>query len=91
VIYEVTSSGGGTGSVQYTDQDGDIVRRSGIPLPWRLQFTTTKPRPVLVLITQRHSGGDGGPVTCRITANGKVLSETTATGRYAAPECSGSA
>ncbi|MEN3306296.1 MAG: hypothetical protein V7603_2498 [Micromonosporaceae bacterium] len=92
VVYEVTASGSGNaGSVDYLDQDGQEIRRSGVPLPWRVEFTTGRPRPVLVLLTQRHSGGDGGPVTCRITANGKVISQTTATGRFAAPECSGSA
>jgi hypothetical protein len=92
VSYEVTASGrGNVGSVDYLDQDGQEIRKSGVPLPWRLEFTSTREAPVLVLLTQRKSGGDTGPVSCRITANGKVISETTATGRYAAPECSGSA
>jgi hypothetical protein len=90
VIYEVTASGSdNTGSVSYTDQDGDIIRRNGIPLPWRVTFPLKAERHPLVLIAQRKGGGDTGPVTCRITAAGKVLSETTAEGRYAAPQCSG--
>jgi hypothetical protein len=91
VVYEVTASGSrNTGSVSYTDQDGDIIRRSGIPLPWRVTFRVGAQRKPLVLIAQRKGGGDGGPVTCTITAGGKLLASTTATGKYAAPQCSGS-
>jgi hypothetical protein len=91
VIYEVTASGSAnTGSVAYTDQDGDIIRRNGIDLPWRVTFRLgTQRKPPLVLISQRTGGGDAGPVTCTITLDGKVLSSTTAEGRYAAPQCSG--
>jgi hypothetical protein len=91
VVYEVTASGSdNTGSVSYTDQDGDIIRRNGIKLPWRVAFRLGGQRkPPLVLISQRQGGGDAGPVTCSITLGGKVLSSTTAEGRYAAPQCSG--
>ncbi|MFB9360252.1 MmpS family transport accessory protein [Actinoplanes nipponensis] len=90
VVYEVTASGSrNVGSVSYTDQDGDIIRRNGIRLPWRTTFTVGGQRKPLVLIAQRNGGGDAGPVTCTITLDGKVLSSTTADGRYAAPECSG--
>jgi hypothetical protein len=92
VVYEVTASGSdNTGSVSYTDQDGDIIRRNGIPLPWRTTFALDGRRLSLVLIAQRKGGGDTGPVTCTITVGGKELSSTTERGRYAAPECSGSA
>jgi hypothetical protein len=92
VVYEVTASGSkNTGSVSYTDEDGDIIRRNGIPLPWRVTFPLDGQRKPLVLDAQRTSGGDNGPVTCTITVNGKVLASTTADGRYAATLCSGSA
>jgi hypothetical protein len=91
VVYEVTASGSrNTGSVTYTDQDSDIIRRHGIPLPWRVTFPVGAQRKPLVLIAQRRGGGDAGPVTCTITVNGKLLASTTADGRYAAPQCSGS-
>jgi hypothetical protein len=91
VVYEVTASGSrNTGSVTYTDQDGDIIRRHGIPLPWRITFPVGAQRKPLVLIAQRRGGGDAGPVTCTITVNGKLLASTTVNGRYAAPQCSGS-
>lgn len=67
-----------TGSVSFTDQDGDIIRRNGIPLPWRLTFPVGAQRKPLV------------PVTCTITVNGRLLASTTANGRYAATPCSGS-
>lgn len=91
VVYEVTASGSrNTGSVSYTDQDGDIIRRNGIPLPWRTTFPVGTQRKPLVLIAQRKGGGDAGPVTCTITVGGKLLAATTADGVYAAPQCSGS-
>ena len=91
VVYEVTASGSrNTGSVSYTDQDGEIIHRNGIPLPWRITFPVGAERKPLVLIAQRKGGGDAGPVTCTITVGGKLLASTTATGTYAAPECSGS-
>ncbi|MEU8233787.1 MmpS family transport accessory protein [Actinoplanes sp. NPDC048967] len=90
VVYEVTASGSrNIGSVDYTDQDGDIIRLSGIALPWRVTFEVTGQKKPLVLISQRKGGGDAGPVTCTITLDGKLLSSTTADGRYAAPQCSG--
>ncbi|WP_030439555.1 MmpS family transport accessory protein [Actinoplanes subtropicus] len=87
VVYLVTAGSGDIGSVQYTDQDGDIITRGGIGLPWRVTFHVTGDRHAFVLIAQRKQGGTG-PVTCSITVDGKVLSTTTATGHYGAPECS---
>jgi hypothetical protein len=90
VVYEVTASGSrNTGSVTYTDRDGEIIRLHGIHLPWRITFPAGGRKP-LVLLAQRKSGGDTGPVTCTITVDGKLLSSTTAHGRYASAQCSGS-
>jgi hypothetical protein len=88
VVYEVTASGSGnTGSISYTDQDGEIIRRNGIPLPWRTTFPVGAQRHPLVLEAQRKSGGDTGPVTCTITVGGKEVTRTTAEGRYAYALC----
>jgi hypothetical protein len=76
--------------VSYTDQDGEIIRRNGIPLPWRTTFPVGAQRKPHVQIAQPKGGGDAGPVTCTITVNGKLLASTTATGKYAASQCSGS-
>jgi hypothetical protein len=89
VVYEVTSNGAkDVGGVQYTDTDGEIIRLNGVSLPWRTTFRVTGDRHPLVLIAQRKQGATGA-VTCRITFDGKLLSRTTQTGRFAAPECSG--
>jgi hypothetical protein len=88
VVYVVESSGkADVGSVEYTDQDGDIIRHSGVPLPWRVTFTMSGERRPLVLIAQRKKGGTGA-VSCSITYAGKVLATATETGAYAAPLCS---
>ncbi len=92
VVYEVTARGSkNTGSVTYTDQDGDFVRLNGIPLPWRTTFPGDGQPLNLVLDAQRMGGGDNGPVTCTITVGGKVLSTTTSEGRNAAVLCGGTA
>ena len=90
VIYEVIPSGSNNiGAITYLDQDNQQIRRSGIPLPWRIEFTNTQRNPVYIIEAQRKSGGDNGPVLCRITVDGKVLDETTSTGQYAAVNCVG--
>jgi hypothetical protein len=90
VIYEVIPSGSNNiGDVTYLDQDNQTIRRSGIPLPWRIEFTNTQRNPTYILEAQRKGGGDNGPVLCRITVDGKVLDETTGTGQYAAVNCVG--
>jgi len=55
----------------------------------RVRHTTLAQRS-FVINAQRRSGGDNGPVTCRITVDGKVLDETTATGEYARRSASAS-
>lgn len=88
VVYEVKSSGpDDIGSIEYTDQDGDIIRRGGVPFPWRTTFTVTGDHRPLVLMAQRKKG-DTGPVTCSITFGEKVLTTVTQTGRYASAQCS---
>jgi hypothetical protein len=88
VIYDVEASGtGNIGRVEYYDQDNEIIRKAGIALPWRLEFTTNHPNFQPYVRTQRTGGGDNGPVTCRVTVNGKVTDETTLRGQYAAPMC----
>src|SRR5262249_28891610 len=90
VIYEVIPSGSNNiGDITYLDQDNQTIRRSGIPLPWRIEFTNTQRYPTYILEAQRKGGGDNGSLLCRITVDGKVLDETTNTGQYAAVNCVG--
>jgi Mycobacterium membrane protein len=88
VVYLVTAGGAGdVASIDYTDQNRDIIRRSGVPVPWRTTFRLAgTDRPPLVLDAQRKRGGTG-PLTCTISLGGKVLSTTTATGRFASAQC----
>jgi hypothetical protein len=90
VTYEVLASGSrSVGSIEYADADGTIIRRHGISLPWRLTFRVTGRQPPLVIVSQRHEGGDGGAVTCRITVGEKVVSTATHNGRFASAQCFG--
>ncbi len=60
VVYEMAASGSrNTGSVSYTDEDREIIRRNGITLPWRITFPVGAQRKPLV---PRRPGRRG---TCR--------------------------
>jgi len=88
VVYLVSSSGkGDVASVQFTDQDRDIIRKGEVSLPWRHTFRTVGDKPPLVVVAQRKHGGTG-PVTCSISLGGKVLATAVQRGRYASPQCS---
>ena len=88
VVYQVSSNGkGDVASVQFTDQDRDIIRKGEVSLPWRYTFRTNGAKPPLVVIAQRKKGGTG-PVTCSISLRGKVLATAIQRGRYASPQCS---
>jgi hypothetical protein len=88
VVYLVSSSGKGeVASVQFTDQDRDIVSKGEVSLPWRHTFRTVGDKPPLVVVAQRKQGGTG-PVTCSISLGGKVLATAVQRGRYASPQCS---
>jgi hypothetical protein len=88
VVYLVFSSGkGDVASVEFTDQDRDIIRKGEVSLPWRHTFRTVGDKPPLVVVAQRKQGGTG-PVTCSISLGGKVLATAVQRGRYASPQCS---
>jgi len=88
VVYLVFSSGkGDVASIQFTDQDRDIIRKGEVSLPWRHSFRTIGDKPPLVVIAQRKRGATG-PVTCSISLGGKILTTAVQRGRYASPQCS---
>lgn len=88
VVYLVTSTGRGEKiSVEYTDEDHDIIRKGEVPLPWRHTFRTGGDQPPLVLLAQRRTSGTG-PLTCTITVDGKTLTTNAQDGRSAAVMCS---
>ncbi|MFU8851015.1 MmpS family transport accessory protein [Micromonospora sp. SL1-18] len=71
VVYEVT----GTGAVdlQFYDANGDFFQIDGVRTPWRMAFTAND-RERVQLIASAVGPGDA---TCRITINGKVVSENS--------------
>jgi hypothetical protein len=96
VKYEVTSDGATLNSVTYlTVNDGASSQQqdNAVAAPWSKEiaiqdaglFTSS----IFSLVAQ---AGDGATtITCKITADGKVIQEATSTGPYAVATCSGSA
>lgn len=96
VRYEVTSDGKTLTSVSYlTVNDGKsaTAQATGAAAPWTKEipieddglFETS----IFSLVAQ--AGADATTVTCKITADGKTIQESTSTGAYAVATCSGSA
>ncbi|MCP3784215.1 MmpS family protein [Micromonospora sp. A3M-1-15] len=69
VRYEV----GGTGAVdiQFYDANADFLQIDGVPPPWRLAFTANDRERVQIIASPTGSG----EASCRITINGKVVSQ----------------
>ncbi|MFJ1762177.1 hypothetical protein ACIOD2_17765 [Amycolatopsis sp. NPDC088138] len=81
VTYELT--GTGTATVVYDSNGLGLVHQElAVPLPWRQEFTWPSPGTVQLL------GQGSGPVECRISLGGRVVtSQTSAPGEVAA--CTG--
>ncbi|MFJ8580218.1 MmpS family transport accessory protein [Micromonospora sp. NPDC093277] len=69
VVYEV--SGTETVDIQFYDANADFFQIDEVRTPWRMTFTADDRERVQVLAEPIGSG----EVTCRITINGKVVSE----------------
>ncbi|WP_426566425.1 hypothetical protein ACPPVT_07715 [Angustibacter sp. McL0619] len=74
-----------TGTSQGSGLAVPLVSQAG---PHGLQFTFQIGAFVYL---SAQNGGDTGDITCRITADGQVISENTATGEYAIATCKGAA
>ncbi|MCC8908294.1 MmpS family transport accessory protein [Curtobacterium sp. GD1] len=96
VHYEVTSDGKTLSSVSYlTVNDGksSTQQDTSATAPWSKDvpiadeglFTSS----VFSLVAQ--AGADATTISCKITADGKTIQESTSTGPYAVASCSGSA
>lgn len=96
VHYEVTSDGKTLMSVSYlTVNDGasSTQQDTSATAPWSKDvpiadeglFTSS----VFSLVAQ--AGADATTISCKITADGKTIQESTSTGPYAVATCSGSA
>lgn len=82
VRYEVFGSGG-SANINYLDLDAKPQRIDAAALPWSLTLETNAPSAAPNLIAQ--STGDS--ITCRITVDGEVKDERTATGVDALTYC----
>ena len=88
VTYEVTGTGDAV-AITYSGRDFNIAQDTGVSLPWSKDVVIDGLGKTVTLTGTR--GGDDGTVTCRISANGKVVSEQTSTGPFASAVCNGSA
>ncbi|MFF0547048.1 MmpS family transport accessory protein [Nocardia thailandica] len=83
VVYEITSDVPALTSVTYFDEKAERREETGATAPWT--------RTVLYKATFTTIGvgarTEGGSVTCRITVDGKVKDEQTATGAHATVNC----
>lgn len=89
VTYEITGDGP-TGSAIYTNGDLNTSTDNDIPIPWTKDVEITG-FVKFVSLTASNSFDSTGTIKCIIRQDGKVLSESTASGPGAAANCSGSA
>ncbi|GAA2549196.1 MmpS family transport accessory protein [Mycolicibacterium diernhoferi] len=82
VVLEVFGTAG-TAVINYLDLDGKPQRAADPTLPWSLTMTTTAAAANVNLLAQ----SDGDSITCRITVDGEVKDERTATGMNAETYC----
>ncbi|BBY56589.1 hypothetical protein H7J07_03890 [Mycobacterium koreense] len=75
VTYEVFGPPGATADINYFDDEGQTNQVNGAHLPWSHTIVTTAPAMVGNIVAQ----GDANTIGCRITANGDVKDERSAT------------
>lgn len=83
VTYDVYGTAGTAGSVSYLDMGATAHQVDFTSLPWTLTITTTTPAVLASVVAQ----GDGSNIGCRITVNGVVKAEQSATGHDAQISC----
>jgi hypothetical protein len=76
VTYEVFGPAGAVATINYLDLSANPQSVKGAPLPWLLTLTTTAPATSPILLAQ----GNAESIGCRITVDGKVKDEKSATG-----------
>ncbi|OKI69009.1 hypothetical protein A6A27_03955 [Micromonospora sp. CB01531] len=72
VLYEAT--GAALVDVQFYDANGDFYQYEGVPSPWRMGFASNDRHRVQIIVSPAGLADDN-QVTCRISMNGKVVSE----------------
>lgn len=83
IIYEVISDSDTLGNVTWFDENSAIKQDTSVSAPWSLTVTNNSTFVIAGLGAQT----EGTSVTCRITVDGKVADEQTATGQYAVVNC----
>ena len=84
VIYTVDGDNAPSGLIDYVLPGGQ-QQENGQHLPWSHSMTV-RGSTTLVLSAQK-SNDDGLPIHCRITVDGKVLSDNTSSGAYSIASC----
>lgn len=74
VLFEVFGSPGSTATINFLDENAQPQRVDDAPLPWSHTLTTDDP----TLFADLRAQGDAQNITCRITVNGIVKDERSA-------------
>jgi hypothetical protein len=94
VWYEVE---GDSSRARVTIETGTVTRQSTVAVPMKDEANATgvrvtaEPETLVYLSAQNDDQMNSGEITCRITVDGKVISENTAVGAYAIATCKGKA
>jgi hypothetical protein len=82
LVYDVWGPPGTTAQISYFDPDAN-VHLITVPLPWSTTLSTTLPAVSANLMAQ----GDSNEIGCRVTVNGTVREEQSASGINAQTYC----
>lgn len=82
MVYDVYGSPGSSAQISYFDPDAN-VHSVNVPLPWSITLSTTLPTVSANLMAQT----DGDQIGCRVTVNGTVREEQSASGVNAQTYC----
>jgi hypothetical protein len=74
VLFEVFGSPGAVATINFLDEHAQPQRVDDTPLPWSHTLTTDDP----TLFADLRAQGDAANITCRITVNGIVKDERSA-------------
>ncbi len=74
VLFEVFGSPGSVATINFLDEHAQPQRVDDTPLPWSHTLTTDDP----TLFADLRAQGDSATITCRITVNGIVKDERSA-------------
>lgn len=83
VVYEVYGPSETVGSISYLDEDAIPLRADFSTLPWSVEVSTTLPSMFANLVAQ----GNSDTIGCRITVNGQLREDQSATGHDAQAFC----